>query len=256
MNVKSDGWKMTLHLHAAPLYWSKKLKTVKNNNTTYWFDESLLKEPIEKVFDPQYWQDNSRVIGSAQGRGTTWFVETQTIEGALRHYRRGGLFGKLVKDQYWFSSWDKTRSYQEFQLLQTLIKAGVNVPRPIAAQATKIGLYYKADLLSEKIPNARDLVSILQEKVLPESMYRKIGKEIRKMHQAQVNHTDLNIHNILIDNQEKVWIIDFDKCSKQAGDNWKQSNLDRLKRSFHKEILKANIQVTENDIVLLLSSAA
>lgn len=255
MNVKLDGWKMTLHLHVAPLYWNKKLKTVKNNNTTYWFDESLLKEPIEKVFDPQYWQDNNRVIGSAQGRGTTWFVETQTIEGALRHYRRGGLFGKLVKDQYWFSSWDKTRSYQEFQLLQTLIKAEVNVPRPIAAQATKIGFYYKADLLSEKIPNARDLVSILQEKVLPESMYRKIGKEIRKMHQAQVNHTDLNIHNILIDNQEKVWIIDFDKCHREEGSQWKVKNLKRLERSFFKEKNKRGVKFSSQDIICLMNSA-
>lgn len=239
-------------LHVAPLYWNKKLKTVKNNNTTYWFDESLLKEPIEKVFDPQYWQENNRVIGSAQGRGTTWFVETQTIEGALRHYRRGGLFGKLVKDQYWFSSWDKTRSYQEFQLLQTLIKAGVNVPRPIAAQATKMGIYYKADLLSEKIPNARDLVSILREQALPESMYRKIGKEIRKMHQAQVNHTDLNIHNILIDDQGRIWIIDFDKCRQQSGNTWKQDNLRRLRRSFDKEVARESIHFAPDCFSVLL----
>lgn len=32
-----------------------------------------------------------------------------------------------------------------------------------------------------------------------------------KMHIASVNHTDLNIHNILIDDQGKVWAIDFDK---------------------------------------------
>lgn len=217
------------------------MKTVQLDNQTIWYDETLLKEDPKQVFDAEFWQNADKVIGSAQGRGTTWFVQTETIEAALRHYRRGGLFGKLVEDSYLFSSWEKTRSYQEFQLLNTLIKDGVNVPRPIAARAVKNGLAYKADLLSEKIPNARDLVSILMEKPLPAEMYQKIGLEIRKMHDAQVNHTDLNIHNILIDEHDKVWIIDFDKCFQQSGNGWKQSNLDRLKRSFEKEVGKCGI---------------
>ncbi len=137
--------------------------------------------------------------------------------------------------------WEKTRSYQEFMLLNHLRDAGVNVPRPIAARVQKHGLLYKADLLSEKVPNARDLVSILQESPISDELYRKIGREIRKMHDAQVNHTDLNIHNILIDDQEKVWIIDFDKCYVQIGDSWKQGNLKRLKRSFEKEVCKRGI---------------
>lgn len=212
------------------------MKTVQLDNQTIWYDETLLKEDPKQVFDAEFWQNTGKVIGNAQGRGTTWFVQTETIEAALRHYRRGGLFGKLVEDSYLFSSWEKTRSYQEFQLLNTLIEAGVNVPRPIAARAIKNGVTYKADLLSEKIPNAKDLVSILIEKPLSEDMYRKVGLEIRKMHDAQVNHTDLNIHNILIDEQDKVWIIDFDKCYQQSGNAWKQGNLERLKRSFEKEV--------------------
>ncbi|AIW20327.1 3-deoxy-D-manno-octulosonic acid kinase [Vibrio coralliilyticus] len=230
------------------------MKTVQLDNQTIWYDETLLKEDPQQVFDAEFWQNAGKVIGSAQGRGTTWFVQTETIEAALRHYRRGGLFGKLVEDSYFFSNWEKTRSYQEFQLLNTLIEAGVNVPRPIAACAVKSGLAYKADLLSEKIPNARDLVSILMESPLPAEMYQKIGLEIRKMHDAQVNHTDLNIHNILIDEQGKVWIIDFDKCSQQSGNGWKQSNLDRLKRSFEKEVGKSTIEWRSDGFSSILSA--
>ncbi|EKM02107.1 3-deoxy-D-manno-octulosonic acid kinase [Vibrio cholerae HC-55B2] len=171
----------------------------------------------------------------------------QQTQGALRHYRRGGLFGKLVADSYGFTGWEKTRSYQEFMLLNHLRDAGVNVPCPIAARVQKHGLLYKADLLSEKVPNARDLVSILQESPISDELYRKIGREIRKMHDAQVNHTDLNIHNILIDDQEKVWIIDFDKCYVQSGHSWKQGNLNRLKRSFDKEVVKRAVKWSELD---------
>ena len=46
-------------------------------------------------------------------------------------------------------------SYQEYALLTSLNKAGVNVPKPLAARAIRKGLIYKADLLTEKIPNAR-----------------------------------------------------------------------------------------------------
>ena len=217
------------------------MKIIKNENQTIWYDDSILSDSPEQCCDPEYWQQQNKIIGSAQGRGTTWFVALDKIDAALRHYRRGGLFGKLIKDHYIFTGWEKTRSYQEFQLLNTLIEAGVNVPKPIAAKAVKRTFCYQADLLSEKIPNARDLVAILQERPLSQDMYQKIGREIRKMHAAQVNHTDLNIHNILIDDKENVWIIDFDKCHQQKGDDWKQGNWDRLKRSFIKEVNKRNI---------------
>lgn len=219
---------------------------IQTKKQTIWYDDSILGESPEQCCDPEYWQQQNKIIGSAQGRGTTWFVALDKIDAALRHYRRGGLFGKLVKDHYIFTGWEKTRSYQEFQLLNTLIETGVNVPKPIAAKAVKRTFCYQADLLSQKVPNARDLVAILQEKSLSKEIYQKIGNEIRKMHAAQVNHTDLNIHNILIDDNDKVWIIDFDKCYQQAGDTWKQSNWDRLKRSFIKEVSKKSIHWTED----------
>ncbi|CAH0530980.1 3-deoxy-D-manno-octulosonic acid kinase [Allocatenococcus thiocycli] len=229
------------------------MKLFHHGNTRVWYDESLVSEPEKALFDIEYWQSLNAVVGSATGRGTTWFVQLDTMQAALRHYRRGGLFGKLVKDHYWFSGWDKTRSAEEFQLLLTLTEAGVNVPKPIAARAVKTGLTYQADLLSGRIPNAKDLVSILQEQALPAETYRKVGQEIAKMHGAGVNHTDLNIHNILIDTHEKVWIIDFDKCCQQAGSEWQRTNLDRLLRSFRKEQRKRSIHWQEDEFNHLLA---
>ncbi|MGI9896018.1 3-deoxy-D-manno-octulosonic acid kinase [Vibrio natriegens] len=233
------------------------MKLFKHGNTRVWYDESVVSEPEKTLFDIEYWQSLNAVVGSATGRGTTWFVQLGTMQAALRHYRRGGLFGKLVKDNYWFSSWERTRSAAEFQLLLTLTEAGVNVPKPIAARAVKTGfLTYQADLLSQCIPNAKDLVSILQEGALPAEMYHKIGQEIAKMHKAGVNHTDLNIHNILIDADKQVWIIDFDKCSQKAGSDWQKHNLDRLLRSFRKELKKRSINWQEEEFEYLLKGAA
>lgn len=228
------------------------MKQISQPNQMIWYDESLLSEDPLQCFDPEFWQQQGKVIGSAQGRGTTWFVQLEKTEVALRHYRRGGLFGKLVNDTYWFTGWQNTRCYQEYKLLNELREVGVNVPQPVAARAVKTSLGYQADLLSGKIPNARDLVSILKEKSLPAEVYQEIGQEIRKMHNAQVNHTDLNIHNILIDENEKVWIIDFDKCYQQSGERWKFGNLARLRRSLDKELLIHEKIWTGNDFEMVV----
>ncbi|ANS84156.1 3-deoxy-D-manno-octulosonic acid kinase [Vibrio scophthalmi] len=222
------------------------------SNHQIWFDENLIQSPDKGIFEIEFWQGQGKVLGSATGRGTTWFIQTDILPGALRHYRRGGLFGKLVNDCYLFSGWKKTRSYQEFRLLNHLIAENVNVPRPIAAQAIKIGCFYRADLISEKITDAQDLVAILTKQPLSSAVYVKIGEEIAKMHRAGVDHTDLNIHNIMIDVDERVWIIDFDKCRYQAGQGWQKNNLARLKRSFCKEQKKRQIDWQEHDFSALL----
>jgi 3-deoxy-D-manno-octulosonic acid kinase len=218
------------------------LKTIEHNKLHIVFDDSLISEDVEACFDAQYWENNNKIIGSAQGRGTTWFVQLADMQGALRHYRRGGLFGKIISDHYFFNGWEKTRSIAEFYLLQKLNDGGVNVPRPIAAVAKKRNFCYQADLMSEKIPAAQDLVSILQQRTLTKLEYVAIAQQIKKMHQLQVNHTDLNIHNILLDQQGKVWLIDFDKCYQQSGEDWKPKNLQRLLRSFNKELNKRKIK--------------
>lgn len=217
------------------------------DNEMVWYDPKLVGTELVEIFNPDYWQAMQKITGHATGRGTTWFVDLEHLEGALRHYRRGGILGKLVQDSYLFSGWESTRSCKEFQLLNIMKSAGLHVPRPIAARAVKKGLFYTADLLSEKIPNSRDLVSVLQETPLQAEMYQKIGLEIRKMHDLQVNHTDLNIHNILIDDNDKIWLIDFDKCYQQPGEQWKVSNLARLKRSFEKEANRRNICWSHDD---------
>jgi len=227
------------------------LKTIQNQNGYYIYDEDLI-DDVTCCFDPDYWKENKKVIGSAQGRGTTWFVQLSSMQAALRHYRRGGLFGKIISDEYLFKGYEQTRCIQEFRLLTHLQTQGVNVPKPIAAKAKRYGLIYRADLLSEKIPNATDLVDLLTARKLTELEYQSIGQEVKKLHQAQVNHTDLNIHNILLDKYGKVWVIDFDKCAEKSGDDWKKENLSRLLRSFRKEVKKRAIHWDENEWQYLL----
>ncbi|KLV07446.1 3-deoxy-D-manno-octulosonic acid kinase [Photobacterium aquae] len=229
------------------------MQVITSTNSRIWFDPELLGDDPEASFDPAYWRGKSAITGQASGRGTTYFIDTPLLPLALRHYWRGGLLGRVVKDQYWFTGWDKTRCALEMGLLKTLAEGGVRVPRPVAARAVRCGLFYRADILTEKVPGARDLVAVLQQRSLSGDEWQAIGRMIRQMHDLGVCHTDLNIHNILLDGEGLCWLIDFDKCYRQAGDSWKQGNLDRLLRSLRKEVGRYGIQWQEVEWTLLLA---
>lgn len=216
-------------------------------NSRIWFDGSLLKENATDCFNIEYWKKMKAVTGFATGRGKTWFVQTTTLPAALRHYFRGGFISKALKDSYFFTGWENTRSWQEFTLLLYLREKGLAVPRPIAARAIKRGCCYQADLLVEKIDNAKDLVKVLTDEALTPLQYRAVGQLIRQLHDTGVCHSDLNIHNILLDEQGKYWLIDFDKCGLKKGNSWKKDNLNRLLRSFQKEKLKCGISWQQSD---------
>ena len=56
------------------------------------------------------------------------------------------------------------------------------------------------------------------------------------MHNAGIHHHDLNMHNILVDEEETVFIIDFDRARirKNLGMRGRIANLRRLLRSGRK----------------------
>lgn len=193
-----------------------------------------------KVFSAEYWYAKNAIIGEAKGRGTTLFVQNSDTESwVLRHYRRGGMVAKLLSDQFFYEGLRRTRPFMELNLLHYMQQAGLNVPTPIAAQVCRRGLIYRADLLTVRIPNARDMHHILTHRSLSPAVWEAVGAAVRKMHDAQVYHHDLNIRNIMLDNHDVVWIIDYDRCYQRQGDSWKQQNLARLQRSLLKEQAKA-----------------
>jgi len=222
---------------------SEQIACVKLGNSYCLFDRYEIKDFTPEMLSAQYWHENGAITGSAQGRGTTWFVKyINTTNGqekhwVLRHYYRGGLVGKLINDSYFFTSQKNTRAAKEFSLLAHMQTLALPAPRPVAYRVIRHGLFYQADLLSSRIENAQDLVAILSERVISDDLWSTIGATIKRFHDHNIYHHDLNAHNILINEQDKVFLIDFDrgdiKPSNQA--SWQQANMARLHRSFLKE---------------------
>ncbi|GAA6185019.1 3-deoxy-D-manno-octulosonic acid kinase [Aliiglaciecola sp. NS0011-25] len=217
-----------------------------------YFDPCFLPNCQSDYFSPIFWQQKNAIIGSAVGRGTTHFIQTEQHELVLRHYRRGGLIGKLLSDQYLYLGLESTRAFREYNLLAKMNAMGLPAPTPVAYRIIKKCIYYQADLLTVKIANAQDIHHVLQNRALSEQEWKNIGETIAQFHQQQIYHHDLNIHNIMLDDAGKIWLIDFDKCAEKAGESWKQSNLERLLRSLNKETNKIdNYNFQQSDWLFL-----
>jgi 3-deoxy-D-manno-octulosonic acid kinase len=205
------------------------------------FISPSIKGVTKDWFAPEYWQTQEKLLNTATGRGTVWFLDTPHGEAVLRQYRRGGLIAKFNKFSFLTQPFEQTRPFKELALLEQLQKLDLPAPQPIAGMVRREGLFYQAWLLTKVIPNAKDLFEVLQQKHLSSEMWQKIGQTIKRFHVQNVFHSDLNCHNIMIDDQENVWIIDFDKCSfKMDLAGWKKANLSRLQRSFEKELSKVS----------------
>jgi len=187
-------------------------------------------------FTPNYWQEQDKIYAEKKGRASVWFFSHNNINGVLRHYWRGGLIGKILKDEYLFLGLEKTRVFQEFELLIQLRKKGLNVPEPIAAHITKSGLIYRGDIITSAINGAQSLLDILKQRALTEHEVKQVALSISKFHLEGVYHADLNINNILFDEIGKVFLIDFDRGAiRNPNSKWQQNNMSRLHRSFEKE---------------------
>lgn len=173
------------------------------------------------------------------GRNAAWFVEHALFSGVLRHYRRGGLVAKLIKQSYWWLGAEKTRAWEEFKVMQYLANHHFPVPKPLAAMYVRQGFFYKAALLTETIPQAKTLIECLKQREIHDypDVAAKVAQCIHQMHQLNVNHADLNAFNILLDEQARVYIIDFDKARIElAQGQWCLDNINRLERHLQKEL--------------------
>ncbi|MBY5994074.1 3-deoxy-D-manno-octulosonic acid kinase [Ferrimonas balearica] len=188
-------------------------------------------------FDPQWLTQQGWVSGhsDSSGRNPAWFFNNEGEGYVLRHYWRGGLPGRVFKDGYLYLGEARTRPYRELALMIELWRLGLPIARPIAARLTRKGLHYSADLITARLPNSRDLVSVLSEGPMAEARWRTLGQVLARFHRAGVYHADLNARNILL-SRGQFFLIDFDRGElREPAKDWQQANLSRLHRSLLKE---------------------
>ncbi len=199
------------------------------------YNEKLLPGIDLNFFSPDFWRKEGMLRGQAQGRGNAFAIDYGQKHFFLRHYRRGGMIAPLMQDKYVWTGLNSTRAWREFSLLQVMYAKGLPVPRPVAAHVQQIGPVYRADIVTEKIEYSLPLSNLMAQEEVEDDLWIKIGICLRRFHLLGIVHADLNAHNILIDANESIWLIDFDKgvWNKPKAAR-QQSNLHRLRKSLAK----------------------
>jgi 3-deoxy-D-manno-octulosonic acid kinase len=208
----------------------------RTKNGAILYDKAIINQISAERFTPEGWLHAEVLTGSlgSGGRGNTMFVGNVPRQFVLRHYRRGGLLGKLVRDTYVFSGEDLTRSFMEWRLLDKLAANNMNVPRPAAARFCRHGTFYTADLITVRIPDVVSLSQYIAAEDRDEAFWQSVGAAIWKFHEAGVYHADMNAYNVQVDKDGDIWMLDFDKGALKSPGPWQQETLSRLHRSLRK----------------------
>lgn len=164
----------------------------------------------------------------------------------IKQYRRGGLVRYFIKQRY--LKLYRTRAQHEYELLDRVGAFGINVPQPIAY--SYLGrLFYRAWLVTGQISQSMTLarLSLNDEKKAGIAMASVI-EQISSLIRNDILHVDLHPGNVVIDAEEKVYLLDFDKGSVYHGNRQKLRNryLTRWQRAVAKhqlpDILSQNLR--------------
>lgn len=200
------------------------------------YDADLLAQVSDAAFTAAAWDDAVPVTGTFRtaGRGKALYLRKGTSEFVLRHYLRGGLVGRLVREHYFWLGENASRGFAEFRLLAKLHAHGLPVPAPAAARYIRRGPFYTADILTVRIPGIRSLSDRLTASGADTKFWAQLGAAVFRFHQAGVFHPDLNVSNVQLDDNDAVWLLDFDQGRLLPPGPWQQRNLARFHRSLRK----------------------
>ena len=200
------------------------------------FDRQVISSISADRFTPKGWLHAEPIKGrlGSGGRGNTMFVGNIPRQFVLRHYVRGGLIGKLVRDKYLWTGADNTRPFREWRMLAKMSDNGLRVPRPAAARYVRSGLFYRADLITVRVPGVRALSTWIHEQAGGERFWQELGGAIHGFHSHGVYHADMNAFNLQIDAAGNLWMLDFDRGKLLPAGPWQQKTLSRLHRSLQK----------------------
>ena len=168
------------------------------------------------------WAAASEEAKPLVGRGTVHAIESP-IEGpdrrerwAVRRYQRGGLIAPLLRDRYLRSG--PTRPIRELWATVEARARGVPAPAVVAGTVRAAGSFYRADLATELIPEARTLEALIfgsggTQDASP--VLHRAGRLVRTMEDALVLHVDLNAANVLLVRgveESRAHVVDLDRC--------------------------------------------
>jgi 3-deoxy-D-manno-octulosonic acid kinase len=149
-----------------------------------------------------------------EGRAAVSGIELKNIgRVVVRSYSRGGVIRHFNKKTY--LKLCAYRCQSEFDLLLHLEKLGVSVPHPVAFAYQSIlgAFFYRAWLVTKEISNACTLAHLsVTAPARAQMVMDQLSRQIAILIENHIHHVDLHPGNVLVDSENQVFIIDFDKA--------------------------------------------
>ena len=224
------------------------IRLIELANSSILLDEDYTVNERDDVFSALDSSNESMIRVKQAGRGSVSYFTHAEKSMVHKHYLRGGLVSKLIFDRYLWLKVELTRSFVEFRALEEMSQLGLPVPRPIAARVKRSGISYTADLITEKLDNTKTLGDCLYDQSVSEQIFSTIGETIANFHETGCYHPDLNVENILIDESQKVFLLDFDRWKrKEESKRLGVTNIERLKSSIRKRLGSMDLPFPEKE---------
>jgi|SRR5688572_21620749 len=184
--------------------------------------------------------DGAAASGFA-GRGRPLLLELGGERLVAKAMLHGGLFGRLLADR--FAGFERARALVE--LLTELAARGVATPPLAFARARRSPSgFFRLDLATRELAGVQDGLAFLRSRPHPRirrEAVRAAARVVRALHDAGVEHADLNVKNLLVragppDSPIQAFVIDLEKSrrSPRLEPAAAVRNLERLARSAEK----------------------
>jgi 3-deoxy-D-manno-octulosonic acid kinase len=171
----------------------------------------------------------------AGGRGGAFRVGTEHGDIVLRRARRGGAMRFLGETYFGL----RPRPLREFAVLLRARRRGLPVPEPVAALAERrFGVAYRGLLVMRDL-GGTPLCTLIDAEV-PGDLVPLLARALRELHDAGLDHPDLNLGNILMITRSygrRIAFVDLDRArlrGRPLGLAARRRCLRRLRRSARK----------------------
>ena len=145
-----------------------------------------------------------------EGRNPVSSLELEGIGPVvIKHYRRGGLVRHLMKRRYFTGR--KTRCQSEYDLLCSVRDLGIHAPEPVAF-AYRGRLVYLAWLITRQIEHPQSLARIsLKDEKRARRVMKSVVAQSLLLIDHHIRHVDLHPGNVVVDRDDRVFLLDFDR---------------------------------------------
>lgn len=169
----------------------------------------------------------------AAGRASVQRFKTESGEGILRTYHRGGAARHVLPDGYLLGN----RPRAEFEVHRAAYAAGLAVPRPLGVCWERHAGVLGGAIATEALagPTLHDAVLARPEDA--PALLASTGAVVRALHDAGIWHADLQLRNVLM-TDDGPYLIDFDRARRvaQLDAVARARNLLRFRRSLDKNL--------------------